>query len=406
MNNNPVLNKWRRLSYLQSLFGVESVLAPVLTIFYLSYAGYTFAQYSTMLALCFLFLWLIEIPAGALADKIGRKTALVVGNVVYILAMLSVLLWKNEIPIVVVALLFSVGTAVTGSSFQSMMFDVYASREAEDKFHEAMARSTSISLFAAAVAAILGGVLAEIDLALPMVVDIILLSLATIIITLYVEEPKPTNLHHEGAPDRRSYLNIMKSGFLNAFSSWYMINFILCAAVIFATLRVAFNFYQPLLLAAQVPYYQVGGIFSALFLLSAASAYVFSHIKKRLLTTGLPELIFFSLFLAASLLILDDKNVFSIVAAICFHQMVRGMYPSLTSYIYNINIENGRADRTTTLATASFFRASITGVATYLSGLFSESLGSNTIFSILSIASALSLISLLAFRYASKEIMG
>lgn len=399
-----MLNNWRRLSYLQSLSGVESVLAPVLTIFYLSYAGYTFSQYSTMLALCFLFLWIIEIPAGALADRIGRKKALLLGNTVYILAMLSVLLGKNEIPIAIVALLFSVGTAVTGSSFQSMMYDVYASVKAEEKFHEAMAKSTSIALFSAAVAALIGGLLAEINIALPMIIDIALLSVATIILAISVTEPTSSVTPDEQLTGQRSYLSIMKSGFLNAFSSWYMINFILCAAVIFATLRVAFNFYQPLLLAAEVPYYQVGGIFSALFLISAASAYLFSHIKKRLLSTGLPELLFFSLFLASALFILDDKNVFSIVAAISLHQMIRGMYPSLTSYIYNINIENGRADRTTTLATASFFRASITGCATYLSGIFSDSLGASVIFSILSIASALSLMSLLAFRYVSKEI--
>lgn len=199
LNDQPILNRWRFLSYLQSLFGVESVLAPVLTIFYLSYAGYTFEQYSTMLALCFFFLWLIEIPAGALADKMGRKLSLLIGNTVYILAMLSVLLWKNEIPVIIVAFLFSIGTAVAGNTFQSMMYDIYASRKAEEKFHEAIAKSTSISLFAAAGAAILGGVLAEINIALPMIVDIILLSLATIIIWLFIVEPTPINPHKENS---------------------------------------------------------------------------------------------------------------------------------------------------------------------------------------------------------------
>lgn len=404
MNTNLVLTKWRRLSYLQSLFGVESVLAPVLTIFYLTYAGYTFSEYSTMLALCFLFLWLIEIPAGALADKMGRKAALVIGNIIYILAMLSVLLWKNQISIIAVAFLFSVGTAITGSSFQSMMYDVYSSRNAEEEFHAATAKSTSISLFAAAAAAILGGVLADINLALPMIVDIVLLTAATLVIALTVVDPPRMDAHDERSSGRLGYVAIMKSGFLNAFSSWYMINFILCAAIVFATLRVAFNFYQPLLIAAQVPLYQLGAIFSVFFLLSAASAYLFSHMKKKLLATGLPELIFFSLFLASAVLILDGSNLLSIFAAICLHQMIRGMYPSLTSYIFNTNIENGRADRTTTLATASFFRASITGATTYLSGIFSETLGASLIFSILSIVSALSLMSLLAFRYANKEI--
>lgn len=406
MNDQPILNRWRFLSYLQSLFGVESVLAPVLTIFYLSYAGYTFEQYSTMLALCFFFLWLIEIPAGALADKMGRKLSLLIGNTVYILAMLSVLLWKNEIPVIIVAFLFSIGTAVAGNTFQSMMYDIYASRKAEEKFHEAIAKSTSISLFAAAGAAILGGVLAEINIALPMIVDIILLSLATIIIWLFIVEPTPINPHKEKLSNQNSYINTIKTGFLNAFSSWYMINFIICAAIIFATLRVAFNFYQPLLLAVQIPYYQVGVIFSGLYLLSATSAYLFSHIKKRFLATGFPELLFFVLFLASAILILDNISATSIILAICLHQIVRGMYPSLTSYIFNINIENGRADRTTTLATASFFRASITGLATYFSGKFSGSLGGDTIFSMLSIASAFALLALLAFRYVNKEIAG
>lgn len=118
--SNITLKRWRTLCYIQAVLSLEAFLAPVLIMFYTSYAGFTFEQYSAIIALIFVFLWMLEIPAGALADKYGRKRALIAGNGVYLSAMICLVMQSHSVPGWLIALLFAFGGSLSSSTFQSM----------------------------------------------------------------------------------------------------------------------------------------------------------------------------------------------------------------------------------------------------------------------------------------------
>ncbi|MBU9559030.1 MFS transporter, partial [Burkholderia multivorans] len=103
------LKRWRLLCYLQACLALEAFSAPVLVFFYTSYAGFTFAEYSSIISLIFVFLWVLEIPTGAFADRYGRKLALVTGNVVYFFAMYCLLRYGHQVAPWQIAFLFACG---------------------------------------------------------------------------------------------------------------------------------------------------------------------------------------------------------------------------------------------------------------------------------------------------------
>lgn len=239
-----------RLIYLvTAAVGVETLTAPVLVLFYTDYVGYSFSIYSYAMAMILAFAWVLQIPCGALADRIGREPCLVTGNLLYAAALLSLLLWKSDVPAVCVALLFALGLSLSGNTLQSLIYEYHAQRHAQGDFHALMAKGTSISLFVGAMAAVAGGHLAKVSLALPMIVDWCLLILLSGMQLLLIEEDRSATSERK---HQTTYADLLASGLLLVKRDRSLVTLILLAAVLLAVLRTGFNFYQPMLISSGV----------------------------------------------------------------------------------------------------------------------------------------------------------
>ncbi|WP_175919546.1 MFS transporter [Burkholderia pyrrocinia] len=367
------LTHWRRLCYLQACLALEAFSAPVLVLFYTSYAGFTFAEYSFVISLIFVFLWALEIPTGAFADRYGRKRALVAGNVVYLAAMFCLIQYGRALSPWVIAFLFACGGALSNGAFQSMMFDAYASRGREADFHTVNARATSLSLLCGGAASVMGGWLASRSLALPMYVDMGILLMSTLSFVAWLREPIREH------PSRRpGIVDIAKDGAAVCISCRPLLIAILIGAVTFACLRAGFNFYQPLLQAGGADVEKIGWIFAAMYAFSAVTAYAFSHIRQSVLVSRAPSTAVILMFTTAAFLIAVPDTSISLawaLLAIACHQIVRGMYPSYTAYLINRSLPAGAVNRTTILSAASLVRAVCTALFVWMSGVAAERMG-------------------------------
>ncbi|HEY1212643.1 MAG TPA: MFS transporter, partial [Bryobacteraceae bacterium] len=265
MDANRSLTRWKWLCYLQSLFALETFIAPVLVIFYTQYAGFSFSQYAVLMSYIFLLSWAFQLPTGALADKYGKKRALIFGNVIYVLAMLSLVVLGSRMPIFATAALFSLGGALSTGAFQAMMFSAFAAAGQEHEFNVVNARGNSLALFGGAVGAALGGLLANVSLALPMIVDIVVLSLTTIVLSIAIKS----------MPEKRTVrpvsLNLIALDAVRAaFGSRRLLASILVSAIAFAGVRTGFNLYQPLLASSGLDLSQLGVVVGGFSLFSAA----------------------------------------------------------------------------------------------------------------------------------------
>lgn len=398
------LQRWRTLCYLQAILALEAFSAPILVIFYTSYAGFTFTQYSSIISLIFIFLWGLEVPAGAFADKYGRKLALVTGNLIYLAAMICLVGLGYLAPWWLIALLFACGSSLSSGAFQSMMFDVYAARGKDADFHTINARATSLSLLSAGIASICGGWLAARSLAFPMYADIGALTLLTLIFIVLLREPQHVC---KGVSFQRSTLMaIVRTGVLGSLANKTLLTVILIAAVVFSCLRAGFNFYQPLLQTAGADVEALGWLFALFFCFSSFVAYVFSYIPKHALSSKLPCIVFILLFVASSIFLAlpgASSSLGLVLLAIACHQIGRGMYPSYSTYLINRNIPSGSINRTTILSIASFVRALFSALLIWYASWLADSIGFSGAYVLLSGTSAFLIIVILFFGVEKNE---
>lgn len=383
MSADKNLAKWKWLCYMQSLFALETFIAPVLVIFYTQYAGFSFSQYAILMSYIFIFSWVFQIPTGAIADKYGRKRALIFGNVIYILAMLSLVVLGNRTPVVLTSALFSFGSCLSTGAFQAMMYSAYAEEDRVADFNSVNARGNSLALLGGAGGAALGGVLAGVSLALPMVVDIAVLSLTTVLLSISV---RPTQVIQNVR--QVSIQTIAIDAIRAAFRSKKLFSSILVSAVAFACVRTDFNLYQPLLTSSGIHVSQLGIIFAGFSLFSAGVAYAYSKVRREILDGPLILILIALAFILSAIFLANAPTKLAIIFAICCHQFARAVYPSFSAYMININISDDNASRTTILSLAALLRSLIAAVFSYGMALAAERFSDKCMFNVISLVSA------------------
>jgi predicted MFS family arabinose efflux permease len=206
-----------------------------------------------------------------------------------------------------------------------------------------------------------------------MYVDIGALALLTLVFTAVLREPRSAR------DGRRLTLKaVIQTGVVGSLTNRALLMAIFVAAVVFACLRAGFNFYQPLLQASGSGVETMGWLFAAFYGFSSLVAYAFSHIPKSALVSKLPNIAFillFSISAAALTFPMASSSTGLVLFAIVCHQIVRGMYPSYSTYLINRNVPPGNNDRTTILSAASLFRAVLSASLIWCAGQITDSAG-------------------------------
>jgi MFS family permease len=144
---------WRALTMMHFFAGA---LVP----FFTDWGGLTLTQLFLLQAWFFLWIFLLEIPTGAIADKFGRKTSLICANVCLLAATTLYATGKGMPRFLLTEFIWALSAALASGADEAMVYDSLKAAGEESRSKEALARLASFDIGAIAVAAPIGSLMA------------------------------------------------------------------------------------------------------------------------------------------------------------------------------------------------------------------------------------------------------
>ncbi|MDG5776726.1 MFS transporter [Haloarculaceae archaeon H-GB2-1] len=123
-----------------------------------------------------------EVPTGYVADRIGRRNALVVGTVVQVVAIAVFGLLSSFDEFLLAYAVWAVAETFRSGTDSAWLYDTLAERMAEETFTRVKGRSTSVRLLVSGVSYPIGGALAGVDLYYPFALSAAVMSVGVVVV--------------------------------------------------------------------------------------------------------------------------------------------------------------------------------------------------------------------------------
>ncbi len=136
---------------------ISGVLIPFFTV----WGGIKFSQVMLLQAFYTLTIFIFEVPTGAIADRFGRKTSLVLACLVTSIAALVYGSYPNFWVFMLGEALWGLGTALISGADQAMVYDSLKELGEEDRSKKILGRWQSLGSIAIMIAAPIGSLVAK-----------------------------------------------------------------------------------------------------------------------------------------------------------------------------------------------------------------------------------------------------
>jgi MFS family permease len=322
---NPSLEKNINRFYLVHIFGNAQFHLVVYTLFLLS-KGFTTQQFFLIESAYFLISLLLEIPTGVFSDRISRKWSLVIASVIGI-PIIPIIIYSDSFIIVLTAMsLGGIGAALTSGTDTAMLYDTLKALGREDEYQQVAGKMGWYGSLSMALAGIIGGLLAVLDLSYAWWAYFIAGQLAMIVKFTLMEPPL-----FRSSTKEESYLQHLGQ-------SWRISTrgaagyFVFYAATIWFFFSIGFWLWQPYLELSAVPLAWFGFIYAIQNVIGGFSAKQAHRIEGKLGTRT--ALLVIPMGLAA-VFILESQFIFALGFIFIFmHSLFSGpFHPLLEDYI-------------------------------------------------------------------------
>ena len=360
------------------------LIMPVIVLFYQE-NGLTMFDVFLLQGIYSVAIVLLEIPSGYLADIWGRKNTIIIGS---ILGVLGFVIYSGSSGFwwfLIAEMILGIGQSFISGSDSALLYDSLVEQKREKEYMKLEGRVLSIGNFAETIAAILGGLLAEISLRTPFVVQIFIAIIA-IPASIMLIEPARKKIE-----SKNSFVNIIQIVKLSLITDKKLKWTIIFSAVIgVSTLTMAW-FVQPLLKELGFTVFGIGIIWALLNLTVGLTTLVAYKIEEYLNKRNIVLLISIVVFL--SYLLIGFFYSIWVISILFVFYFIRGIAtPVLKDYINRIT---GSDVRATVLSVRNFVIRVLFSIVGPFLGWFSDNYSiqqafilSGTIFLILSVFSA------------------
>lgn len=311
----------------------------------------------------------VEIPTGVFADRIGRRRSMMLGALMMVASCIVALRAESFGAFVIAESFAAVSMALCSGADSAYLFDLLLEH---DRVHEYGRRESAASawhLLGSALAFAGGGLLAQIDLALPYMVTAGVASIAAIVACLLEEErtrpprePARVALRSWGRQMRAAVRDVTGNGRL----AW-LIGY---SAVVFMLLRATIYVYQPYLDERGLGPSAIGLLFSGVYIVAATVAYR-THLLRRRFGD---ELLLWVLLAALAVSFIGLAGVAHgpwMLSLLLVQAVANGIYSPLTKPLLNREITDS-SRRAAVLSIESMGRRAAIGIFSPLVGLYGQ----------------------------------
>lgn len=244
-----------RLSYLYMLlFSLR--FTEAFWVIYLKSRGLTFAMIGLLETLFHLAALIGELPTGWIADRLGRKTSLIVGRILAIIAAVLTLRASGPLGFGAAFACSALGYTCHSGAYDALLFDELKRDGRESGFTLLMGKINAVYLVGCSAACLLGGMVAQRhSLALLYVFGIIVDAAAVLLLLPLPESFAPARERGEEVDLRRDL-----AALVSTMRQPILAGLLLLWAVI-AALETSFRFYgQSYMRQALIPLWAVGAV--------------------------------------------------------------------------------------------------------------------------------------------------
>ncbi len=248
------------------------IIVPIIVLFYQDH-GLSMKEIFIIQSVASIIILGMEIPSGYFSDRIGRKLALLVGSITYLMGFGLYCISFDFWGFIWAEIFLALGISFFSGTDSAILYDTLLELKKEEKYKHFAGRMIMAGSFGEAIASICGGFLAVVSLRTPFYAQV-LVALFIVFVVLALREPtlhKPQN--------GKKMLEIFKYAlFEHAEIRWLTITH----AILMTSGITMFWFTQPYFKAVGLPLVIFGLVFAALRFGTGAFSYFADPIEQKL----------------------------------------------------------------------------------------------------------------------------
>ncbi|HEY4526217.1 MAG TPA: MFS transporter [Candidatus Paceibacterota bacterium] len=265
-----------RIYYTFSFFREFMFFSGVLVPFFTEWGHLSLTQIQILQSWFMLWIFILEVPTGAIADYLGRKYSIFIGVLIDIVGVLVYVSTPEFGVFLLGEFLMAVAMALVSGADQALLYDTLRQNGREPESKKVFGRAHSFKLSGMLIAAPIGSIIAQyLGMTAPMYLSTIPLFLTAICVWLM---PEPKNIEHQSESKR--YLDVVKKGF-SFFRQHPTLKIIAMDAVAIASVGYfVIWLYQPTAQSVGIPIIYFGFIHSLFVLAEILIASNFAKLEK------------------------------------------------------------------------------------------------------------------------------
>ncbi len=362
-----------RLFYLFRLLATSYLWVPIFVPFMIS-RGLTFGDIMILGGVYSAVVIVVEVPTGAFADRIGRRTSMMLGALMMAGACLLAYQATSFSEFLIYECLAAVSMSLCSGADSAYLFDLLAENGVAHEYGRRESTASAWHQAGSACAFAGGGLLAEVDLALPyLVTAAVALAAFAVAATMGDDRSRlgpPPATQGSLAGEWRSWASHMKGAFGDVFKNGRLAWIIGYSAVVFVLLRATIYLYQPYLNARSFSYSEIGFIFAGVYLTASFVAHRGHALRQRFGDEPLLWLLLGGL--AVSFVLLEELRGPFVLALLGVQAVANGLYSPLVKPLLNREITDS-SRRATVLSVESIFRRGAMGLFAPVAGFYGAS---------------------------------